>query len=1068
MKLIHVCIIAGLLSTALSHLISAETYPWQETHAKVLPNGDLEWAPKAFELKTGDSVRYIDYENGDDSKDGSSKANAWKHHPWDKQAGGKAKACSGIHTYIFKRGVIYRGALVASESGTAGNPLRLTSDPSWGDGAAIISGSVPVTQWQKGSAHSDIPDGDKVYAAKLKFSPRMLHVRNSDGTLTKVPIARTPNWTVTDDQDVLSNWFEWEQPEWWKREKHQIQVGKKKMILATDRKNLSEDADYYKGALIWSEWSVVMSTPYPTKVEAVPEQGQLAFEGRWWGTSVSLRTGCRYMLEDSPKYLDSAGEYWFDRQDNNTGAGTLYLRLPNDVDPNTVQIEAAKHYSLLQDTASAQAPNRLDILGANKNDPKTVSDKGVQHIEISGLTFQGNNTWWNLEYPSWMHKEVNSAAIRFRGSCDHVVIANCAFEHVTTGVQIEPINVNAHNGTITVQDNTFHYTDSSASQLGKGAGTVQKINFLRNKGYMIGLRPYRQSDGHAFRVNFPTEMHVAGNFLKRCYGAGIFVFGGKGSGAAGDVPLSRHLVHHNKVEDSLLCANDWGGIETWQGGPYYVYNNISANPGGLWHARVNNPEFGARLGFAYYLDGSFKNYLFNNIAWGRNNDKNNTEANAYAFYEAVPTVHNHYINNTIYRFASGSSWSPRGGHKHIVGNLWSDITNSVFHHGKLKEDKSKSPTEYPHELMAYGPDVFHKIRGTFGQFENLPPVEDQKMTDFNKMSEAVKRNKTINQNLGTTAEYDVMRDPANWDMRLTKDSAAIDKGAVHFVPWGLYGMVAEWNFYTQGKDQTKIIDEHWYLTDYMTNRSTYYAAPQFHLSAVNTTAESFVDGPLENWAKGSLKLNGDNQYAVLKHSDIDKPFTYKKRVARRKTEDATIGGPQIKSPGIQDSNFLIEVYLKTKPGQSSGILVRKMADVGFDLSLNEQGGVALSVKGKESASISSKGTINDGKWHHVIVEADRKAKTFTIYIDGKPDSQSPGVGFVSLWNEADLFVGGSENGDCLNGELEFMRICLGTLKDARTSIEELYTWQFDGPHLRDFAGNKPKGKRDAGALEYVD
>ncbi len=43
---------------------------------------------------------------------------------------------------------------------------------------------------------------------------------------------------------------------------------------------------------------------------------------------------------------------------------------------------------------------------------------------------------------------------------------------------------------------------------------------------------------------------------------------------------------------------------------------------------------------------------------------------------------------------------------------------------------------------------------------------------------------------------------------------------------------------------------------------------------------------------------------------------------------------------------------------------------------------------------------------------------------------------------------------------------LGTLADARTSIEELYAWEFNGPFLRDFAGRAPEGKRDAGALEF--
>ncbi len=42
----------------------------------------------------------------------------------------------------------------------------------------------------------------------------------------------------------------------------------------------------------------------------------------------------------------------------------------------------------------------------------------------------------------------------------------------------------------------------------------------------------------------------------------------------------------------------------------------------------------------------------------------------------------------------------------------------------------------------------------------------------------------------------------------------------------------------------------------------------------------------------------------------------------------------------------------------------------------------------------------------------------------------------------------------------------GTLEDAETTIEELYEWQFDGPFLRDFFGNKPADvRRDVGAIE---
>jgi len=74
----------------------------------------------------------IDFEKGDDRHDGRSKAQPWQHHPWDPAATGAAAAGAGLHTYVFKRGSVYRGTLIAKDSGAPGNPIRLTVDPAWG------------------------------------------------------------------------------------------------------------------------------------------------------------------------------------------------------------------------------------------------------------------------------------------------------------------------------------------------------------------------------------------------------------------------------------------------------------------------------------------------------------------------------------------------------------------------------------------------------------------------------------------------------------------------------------------------------------------------------------------------------------------------------------------------------------------------------------------------------------------------------------------------------------------------------------------------------------------------
>jgi hypothetical protein len=395
-----------------------------------------------------------------------------------------------------------------------------------------------------------------------------------------------------------------------------------------------------------------------------------------------------------------------------------------------------------------------------------------------------------------------------------------------------------------------------------------------------------------------------------------------------------------------------------------------------------------------------------------------------------------------------------------------------------------------------------------------------------------------------------------------------------FVPWGLYATVGEWPFYAAGDDATRILDEHFHLAPYYVNREDYKRQPMYPLQAVNVDTTDYVDGPLEDWVRGALRLNGSDQYAVLPNDQlqasvvtddleitrkvydwikvdapervaIDEPFEAKFSLADDAAQsgmklradlhwtrgNGSFGGmnvwggeaqqidgpgpyvfrfrPQRKpglrnftltawltptgewtdrtevaqfmigklastdasdyrSPQIQRTNFLLEVYFQTSPGHVGGVLMEKMKEAGYSLSVNERGAVEFSVRGADAArSIASQVPVNDGQWHHVIAEADRRSATLRLYVDGKPAARGPGVNAsVSLANQADLFVGGTPQGRCLNGTLEFARIALGTLADAKTTIDELYAWQFSGPFLSDWSGRVPSlGKRDAGAIE---
>ena len=1152
----------------------ATSWSWQQPHATVLETGDLQWQPEPFKFRAGATVRYIDYEAGNDANPGT-REQPWQHHPSDPAATSAAKRTRGVCTYVFKRGVVYRGTLTITESGTADEPLRLTSDPGWGTGVAVLCGSEQVTGWQRGADNPSIPEPEQVWYADLGFSPRNLWMVSAKGEITRVPLARTPNWTVSDPDDIKSEWWEWDMPGKPFDAVTQTPQGKK-LFQCTDTKHLIQPADYYENALVWTEYGWVMGTPYPTRVELVDaEHHALGIGGQWGGVGDKrIIRHNRYYLEDKPHYLDSPGEFWFDRRQN--GTGRLYLRLPGDQDPNTVQVEAAQRLVL-------------------------VDLRNVQQVEISGLTFRFTNVAWDLTAGPWAGQEIEPACVQALGSGHDLTIANCRFEQVTRAVRMQSFKDGEELDGLVVRDNEVSYADHAAFDLADAGewgvaeplGRLYDVKVLRNKLEQIGLRPSRFGQGHAIQVRCAQTLEVAGNVLDQCYGSGIFVYGGKQSGAVVDRPFSRILIHHNKVTNSLLNTNDWGGIETWQGGPAYVYDNLSGNPGGYWNYNFRlNPKKPAvaRFGHAYYLDGAFKNYYFNNIAWGKSSDPLSRLGNTAAFQE-IHGYQNTFFNNTAYCFVTGSRrQAPVAGRNAYLGNVWQDIGFMLFRHADPKAqpkdgnaaDAGRQGAQFALDTNAYADNVFFKIADA-GVVEPSGRV----WQTVDEYARALASHRAEASSVGAVVEQAPLRDAPNHDFRLQPGSAAVDAGVQVFVPWALSGVVGEWHF-RRAAEPSRVLDEHWYLTPYFVTRDDYYQRPTYPLQAVGATAESYTTGPLEDWTAGALQFDGRSRYCVLKQQDLAQPFKYQAQhrandwlevaapakltigqpatisvrllgepnakflhcdlhytkqdgayggtnawggdaqkltgegpytfritpqpkpelggfsltvflsqtgqwadhtdIARvplglaqpgetvqTKTIKAgggllkgevTVAGEDLKNPDVHHTGLLIEAVFRAAPG-SAGVLVEKLAGRGYSLVLNDQGQAQFRIAGAEQrAQISSTTALNDGKWHHVLAEVDATRAVLALYADGRLEARSkgPGSGF-SLSNQSDLYVGGTPDGRCLNGALEFVRIALGTLAEAHTSIAELYTWEFDGPFKRDFAGHAPAGRRDAGALE---
>ena len=426
-------------------------WSWQEPQSKVLPTGDLQWAPHPFEFKTRSSVRYIDFNSGNDTNDGFSKETPWKHHPWDPNAAARAAAGKGAHTYVFKQGVDYRGELNANESGTPDAPIILTRDPSWGSGPVVICGSEAVTGWKKGADNSLIPEPEKVWYVDLDWAPRNVWMVGKDGVVTRIALARTPNWNITDPDDIKSEWWTWKNPD--KPFDNYATVNGERRHLAFDKEDINESKpqDYYEGAIVWTTKGWVMGNPFPARVLAVDRKnGSLVFPGQWGGApSYKIIRGCRFYLEDKPQYLDAPGEFWFDKKG---GGGRLYLRLPGDQDPNRARVEVARRIHM-------------------------VDSRGMSHVHISGLTFRFSNVFWNLTAaPYWVSHEsldVEPGCVRLLGSGTDIEVANCTFEHVHRGVRLKAMDAQDAIDKVVVEDNVFADNDYGAVDTG-GRHCVQR------------------------------------------------------------------------------------------------------------------------------------------------------------------------------------------------------------------------------------------------------------------------------------------------------------------------------------------------------------------------------------------------------------------------------------------------------------------------------------------------------------------------------------------------------------------------------------------------------------------
>jgi len=377
--------------------------------------------------------------------------------------------------------------------------------------------------------------------------------------------------------------------------------------------------------------------------------------------------------------------------------------------------------------------------------------------------------------------------IRVVGNCSNITVKNCKFYHVAAafdagprhGVEGGPANELLDN--IRFIDNDIHHASRAetiaihgGSQAKKGdpCGQLKHVEVLRNRVVDTGFR-----HGYcawcsipAIVVSWPETCEIAGNIVDTSFGNGIITYGGKGSGCCNVAPLTRMLVHHNQIDNTMLGCNDYGGLEHFQGGPVYLYSNLTRNA-------VGNRTLGSELGYNLYLDGGFKCYAFNNIIAGLVKPSQPDYYNHCGYFMVFGFM-DQLFNNAIYHFKNDIGGNS-GNRSNILGNLMLDCQESFIGQNRpgdvsmMGGHDSGETGRMGIPTMAYGSNVFYGNPKDFGcvagisptgSYNGAPVVPGKTLEELRDKLQAEKCRLAT---LGWQAADSPVVDPARKDYRLT-------------------------------------------------------------------------------------------------------------------------------------------------------------------------------------------------------------------------------------------------------------------------------------------------------------
>ncbi|MFH0977114.1 MAG: right-handed parallel beta-helix repeat-containing protein [Spirochaetota bacterium] len=319
-----------------SGLENETAYYYRIRAYNVLGNSDYSNEAKIITPPFYLKAYYVNFEGGDDLKDGTAEEKAWKHAPGDPKAEGipATIALQPGDMILFKGGVQYRGSITVNAGGTSVNPIIFKGD-GWGSEKAILEGSEVLSGWTQ-CAFADDCGGNANYAniyytyiqpdimpdslACTAFTVN-LHENNEFCWLAQSPDLPDPFY-----RDQISYFYT-------------LPAGIMQTTSLSDPDIFNQsESDYWDGSsvMLWITPNIVVTRAIKS---FIPATNTITYDDVEGG-GVYTDRGTYYSIINSIHALDKPGEYYFNSVPEADGSHKVYL-WPNDTGNLNNKIEVS-------------------------------------------------------------------------------------------------------------------------------------------------------------------------------------------------------------------------------------------------------------------------------------------------------------------------------------------------------------------------------------------------------------------------------------------------------------------------------------------------------------------------------------------------------------------------------------------------------------------------------------------------------------------------------------------------------------------------------------------------------